>query len=254
MGLDEKSKECCICGSIFEIDQSIWDRRKTCSKKCDNERRKAMYSKDYTGKRYGKLSVVSREVKNNRSYYKCLCDCGEYVITRSDSLTSGKTKSCGCLSVETNRKVHSKHKDSNTRLYRIYQKMRNRCNDPKNYRFTRYGGRGITVCDEWKNDYESFKKWALEHGYNDKLTIDRINNDGNYEPNNCRWTDVKTQSNNTSRNKYIEYKGETKTLVQWCEELNYSYSSTRNMIAKGDKTIEEIFTRKHIGKGFTGCK
>jgi hypothetical protein len=204
---------------------------------------------DYTGKRFGRLIAIGKVVIDKRGYYICKCDCGNERTIRSDSLVSGKSKSCGCLSPDVNQEVHKIHGDSSTRLYKIHKKMISRCYNKENDRFHRYGQRGITVCDEWLRDYEAFKEWSLCNGYDEDLSIDRINNDGNYEPSNCRWTTVKVQSNNTSRNRYIEFNGETKTLAEWCQELNYPYGSTRQMLIRG-KTADEVFTRHYTGKGY----
>ena len=107
-----------------------------------------------------------------------------------------------------------------------------RCNNPKNPNYFRYGNRGIKVCDEWKNDFLSFYNWSMKNGYRDDLTLDRIDNNGDYEPNNCRWTTMKTQCNNTSRCKYITINNETKTLREWCEITGVNYSTARDRIRR----------------------
>ena len=112
--------------------------------------------------------------------------------------------------------MYEKHVQSN-KLYAVWSCMKQRCYNPKNKRWNRYGGRGIKICEEWKNSFESFREWALSHGYSEGLTIDRINNDGNYEPDNCRWATYKEQNNNYSGNVIIEYNGERHTVTQWAE-------------------------------------
>ena len=117
-----------------------------------------------------------------------------------------------------------------TRLYNTYYSMKERCYNPKRWNYKYYGARGIRVCDEWKNDYQIFKKWAYENGYNDNLSIDRINNDGNYEPNNCKWSTEKEQKNNTRRNHYLTYKGKTQSMALWADEYNIKYTTLRARI------------------------
>lgn len=137
---------------------------------------------------------------------------------------------------------------SNERLYDVYCKMIDRTTNKRNKMYKHYGARGIKVCNEWLNDYQLFKKWAYENGYNDKapkrsLSIDRINNDGNYEPSNCRWVDEKVQHNNTSRNRYITYNGITKTMQQWCDEFGISKTTMFGRLQRG-WSLEEAFTKR----------
>lgn len=126
-----------------------------------------------------------------------------------------------------------KHGLKNTRIYRIYHNMITRCVNPNTDHFNRYGGRGIIVCDEWKNNFQSFYDWAMNHGYSDDLTLDRINNDGNYEPDNCRWVTMKDQANNTSHCKFITIDNETKTMAEWCKITGVNYSTARDRINRG---------------------
>ena len=139
---------------------------------------------DLTGQRFGRLLVLERAetVTEHRTVYKCLCDCGNEVIVRSDSLTSGRTQSCGCLQKE---KV-TIHGETNTPLYNVWYDMRRRCNYENDANYERYGGRGITVCDEWNDDYVPFRNWALDNGYEQGLSIDRIDNNLGYYPDNCQ--------------------------------------------------------------------
>ena len=180
--------------------------------------------KDITGERFGKLVVVSRAANNRRgnAMWNCVCDCGNKSIASGQNLRSGAVKSCGCTITEKNRE-RAKHGMSGTKLYKTWLNMRRRCTDKKSKSFKDYGGRGIYVCEEWKNDYKSFYDWAIANGYIEGLTIERINNDGPYSPDNCRWATRKEQSNNRRRCINIEYLGRTQNLTQWCNELNLDY-------------------------------
>lgn len=128
-----------------------------------------------------------------------------------------------------------------SRLNRIYSHIKERCYKPycKSYKY--YGGRGIKMCEEWLNSYESFKEWALNNGYREDLTLDRIDVNGDYSPNNCRWVSMKVQQNNRTNNHFITYNGKTKTLTQWCEELNLPYYKIRMRIDYGNWTPEKAF-------------
>jgi len=177
---------------------------------------------DLTGMRFGILTVVSRaENKTRRKStssgkyvrgiivcWNCVCDCGKAKVMRSCSLISGKSVSCGCVGAAHRLEATTKHNGCKTRLYRIWAAMLTRTRNPKAKFYYCYGGRGISVCDEWKNDFASFMNWSLSHGYQDNLSIDRINNDGNYEPSNCRWATAKEQQSN--KRKW----GEGKKLVK----------------------------------------
>lgn len=152
---------------------------------------------DLIGQRFGCLTVVSR-AENDKTTgavrWACICDCGQDTVVRATDLKSGNTKSCGCLSGE-------KHGQAGTRLYQVWSCMKNRCYNPRAEKYDCYGGRGIKVCDEWKNSFTAFFDWAMKNGYDPhaqygKCTIDRVNVDGDYCPSNCRWANAKEQALN----------------------------------------------------------
>ena len=193
---------------------------------------------DLVGNRYGRLTVVSCAPNHGtRTAWNCLCDCGtECVITTRD-LRAGDTKSCGCYMKELAIERHKKHGASShsgnaTRLYRIWKHMRRRCLCPNNKAYKNYGGRGIKICDEWADSYIAFRDWSIAHGYKDSLTLDRIDNNGMYCPQNCRWASAVTQANNKRSNHLITHNGKTQTIAQWAREIDLSYFTLYSRIVK----------------------
>lgn len=157
---------------------------------------------DLAGKRFGKLVVISRSTNAGKSpRWLCKCDCGKEVVRYGSSLTCGDSYSCGCIKGKAASIRNRTHGKGHSRLWYVWEHMKQRCYNPNYSRYKDWGGRGITVCEEWKNDFTAFEKWAIENGYDETAkrgacTIDRINVDGNYEPSNCRWADAKTQAQN----------------------------------------------------------
>lgn len=191
---------------------------------------------DLTGQKFGKLTVIKQAEHyiSPKGKYKarwfCLCECGNEVIVHADSLKSGRTTSCGCVRKEKTSNINKKHGLRNSRLYIVWNNMKERCYNPNHNHYKHYGARGITICDEWKNDFQSFYDWAMSNDYKEDLTIDRIDVNGNYEPSNCRWITNKEQQRNRTNNKLITINGETKCLPEWCELLNLNYNTVRTRI------------------------
>lgn len=167
---------------------------------------------DLTGQRFGAVVVLHREANSSRNetMWRCRCDCGNEFTTRARSLRSGETLSCGCLGKkhheEAAKKANTKHGAAPhrgyTKLYNIWLRMKGRCNRPTATSYQYYGGRGICVCDEWQNDFAAFRDWAMSHGYQEGLSIDRIDPDGNYCPENCRWITMAEQQRNKRNSKW----------------------------------------------------
>lgn len=182
-----------------------------------------MTGMDLTGQRYGRLVVIGESDPilypsgHKCRMWKCKCDCGNEAVVRHGNLRNGTTQSCGCLHKEIFGKVKRTHglSEENKRLYKIWKEMRSRCNNPNNKSYERYGGRGIIVCQEWNDSFVPFYQWSMKNGYKEdisdsgrnRLSIDRIDNDGNYEPGNCRWTTNDVQANNKRKSlpKEIKY-------------------------------------------------
>ena len=164
---------------------------------------------DLTGQRFVRLTVIERResTKDGQATWLCQCDCGNQSVVTGGHLRTGHSTSCGCLQIEKRSQGnHVIHGKKHTRLYGVWAGMKKRCYNPKYEAYNRYGGRGITVCDEWLHDFGAFYDWAMDNGYDEsaaygKCTLDRIENDKGYSPENCRWVDMKTQSNNRSDSK-----------------------------------------------------
>jgi hypothetical protein len=198
------------------------------------------------GNKYGKLTVLKldeEKSKNGRKYYLCECECGNIKSVRSDCLTSGNTKSCGCA---LNDYFESRTQYTKEKLYHVWAGMKSRCNNSKANKYCDYGGRGIKVYDKWngEHDYLTFRTWAYENGYREGLSLDRIDVNGNYEPSNCRWVTQKVQTRNTRVNRNITYKGETHVLQDWAKILNINPNTLYHRIVTLGWEIEEAFENK----------
>lgn len=206
---------------------------------------------DLTGERFGRLVVLERlenyvsENGSSATMWKCKCDCGNIVNVRSSNLRNGHTRSCGCLFDEEHYNFHKTHGDSYSRIYNILRRMKDRCYNPRNNRYYRYGGRGITVCEEWL-DYNNFKKWAFENGFNEnssrkECSLDRIDSDGNYCPENCRWVNSFIQNNNKSNTVMLTYKGVTHSIIEWSAILGMSRGTLYNRLYLYNWPLEKAF-------------
>lgn len=190
-----------------------------------------MYFKDLSNQRFGMwLAIEPFEVKKSGTYWLCKCDCGTVKKVHGGNLVAGRSTSCGCQSKIKTTIRNTKHSDSKTRLYHIYSGIKARCFNKNHPAYGGYGGRGITMCEEWKESFEVFRKWSLENGYSGAFSIDRIDVNGDYEPSNCRWASPKQQGNNTRRNLLIQIGNEIKTLSEWCEISNVKYSTAYHRI------------------------
>ena len=196
--------------------------------------------------KYGKLTFLKiDENKSNkcRTYWICKCDCGNIKSIRSDCVKNGTTYSCGCACKTCHEKIHGQ---SMTKLYHVWATMKHRCNNHNNKNYRNYGGRGIEVCDEWNkpDSYPIFYKWAIENGYKNGLTIDRINVNEGYNPNNCRWVTQSEQCNNQRRNVLLTYNGETLNLNQWAKKLKINKNTFWMYIRKKKMSIEDVLKKR----------
>lgn len=201
---------------------------------------------DLTGKRFGRWTVLEFAFhdKNYARYWLCKCDCGTIKEVKQQSLTSGRSTSCGCYHKEDAARIigerSRKHGDFGTKLYGVWAAMKRRCYNPNTKFYHDYGGRGITVCDEWQ-EYIPFKEWALANGYEEGLTIDRIDVNENYCPENCRWITQREQCYNTRKTRFVEYKGEKYTLKEISEITGLKIRTIRGRYERG-WTPEQIFS------------
>ena len=202
--------------------------------------------KNLTGMTFNRLYVIKRvsNDKSGRARWLCKCECGTIKVILGKHLLSRKIQSCGCLQKER----VTKHKMSNSRLYSIYRGMKDRCYNQNMPEYHNYGGRGVTICDEWLNDPIAFFKWSLENGYADSLTIDRKDNDKGYSPENCRRSTFVEQQNNRSNNTHLTKDGETHTVAEWSRILNINVSTIYTRLSKGCSDEEALRTEKRVNQ------
>ena len=195
---------------------------------------------DLTGQRFGRLTVVKQGPHKVYASGKrivawiCLCDCGKDVLVSGEVLRREHgSKSCGCYSKELQRVLHTTHGLSKSKLYNVWRAIKSRCTNPNDSAYANYGGRGIRMCDEWYGDYTIFHKWATANGYDESLSIDRIDVNGNYCPENCRWVNEKEQANNRRTNRLITHNGETHNVTEWAEIPGVSSKTIFTRIYEG---------------------
>ena len=196
-----------------------------------------------TGTIFSRLKVVGLSPKKSgrKSYWVCLCECGNKKVVRSDSLKKGMVRSCGCLKREQDKKnltKHHRHKESKSRLHNIWIGIKKRCN---NMNDDRYGGRGIRVCEEWMESYEAFRDWSLKNGYSDNLTIERKDNDKGYYPENCSWIPQSEQAMNRRSTVWIEWDGKRKSIKQWSDYLGINYGTLHSRYYRSKMKPPELF-------------
>lgn len=199
--------------------------------------------KDETGNRYGRLTVLEYAGTNgHNALWKCKCDCGNECVKLGIQLRRQQTRSCGCIHKEQLSARNQRYSViAPRRLYQTWHGMIDRCEKRKSKYYCNYGGRGISVCEEW-HDFDSFASWALTHGYSDDLTIDRVDNDGNYCPENCKWSTKVEQENNKRTNRRVEIGGKTMNLGQWCETYGISPITVQSRLRYGWNIEDAIKT------------
>lgn len=207
------------------------------------------------GKKFNRLTVIAFHHKeqsyyNNgkkngfRYFYLCKCECGNECVVRKNELVNKKIFSCGCYRKEQAYKAtFKKEKITKSRLYRIWSNIKRRCYNPSSEAYCNYGMRGISMCREWISSPLTFYNWAIKSGYKEGLSIDRINNSGNYEPSNCRWVNAKTQSNNRRNNHLITYNGISHTLSEWSEIIGIKQSTIRARLKRGWSIQRALLTK-----------
>lgn len=207
----------------------------------------SIVKKDLTGLSFGYLTVICEleERKNEHIVWRCRCKCGREVDVTGCNLITGNSTSCGCGSKYGSKWSHKVSKASGgRRLYEVWQNMKHRVCDPSDRYYGIYGGRGITVCEEWLNDYDAFASWALNNGYTDSLTIDRIDSDAGYSPDNCRWVDIKTQANNRRDCRYVCIDGEKMTATQAARKYGVPPPRVLGRLKRGWSDEDAVFTEK----------
>lgn len=209
------------------------------------------YYKDRTGQKYGRLLVIKYLYTNKRkkAVWLCKCECGKYIEVPSDNLAIGNTKSCGCLkheiAINHYSNLNKQHRMKGTKIYSKWLWMKARCYKEHTHGYKNYGGRGIKVCDEWLHNFKNFYDWAINNGYSDDLTIERIDTNGDYEPSNCKWITNLEQQNNKRNNRFIEYKGEKHTIAEWSRITGINKNTILDRLNNNWDTAEILGIKQH---------
>lgn len=222
----------CECGKETIVSTSALRSGDTKSCGClQRERAHEASFIDISGNRYGRLVAINPIRKNNGIYWVCKCDCGNTTEVLAQHLKRGLIRSCGCLRRDISSEA-KKHGWSGTRIYKEWKGIKDRCLNARTPAYKNYGGRGITICEEWLGEKgpENFINWALNNGYDDTLTIERKDVNGNYCPENCCWIPLGEQALNTRANVYLEYNGESKPIAQWAKEYGINYQVFHNRV------------------------
>lgn len=226
----------CECGNkvLRTASHLKTNNNHTCGE-CEKEK-----DEDIIGKQFGYWKVLKRvPPKSRKRRYLCRCKCGNVKEVMYDTLKLGTSVSCGCYHKEQLIERLTTHGQTGNRIMRIYYNIKSRCYDATNKRFNDYGGRGIKMCKDWYNSPEKFVKWSFNNGYNDELSIDRIDVDGNYEPDNCRWITMSEQSNNKRNSIMFTFFGITKNLKEWCIAINENYDKMYGRYYRGYETFRK---------------
>lgn len=203
-----------------------------------------MYPRNFNflGAKFGRWTVID----NKRINYKkilCKCECGNEKLVDLGLLKIGESLSCGCLRKQMMQESMTTHHMSNTRVYNTWTKMKERCNNRNVKSYKNYGGRGIEVCEEWSNSFESFHEWSITSGYADEFQIDRIDVNGNYEPSNCRWVTSKVNANNKRNTKWVTINGVTRSASEWIDITGVRQNLMYDRLRRGWKG-EDLFLPK----------
>lgn len=205
---------------------------------------------DIVGLRFGRLIVMRRygtyisPAGAKHVQWECLCDCGNTTVTTTGRLKSGNTQSCGCLKKERASHANRTHGASGTRLHRIWKGIKARCSNKNNPQYKDYGGRGISICDAWRQSYDAFRSWAVENGYDDNLTIERMDVNGNYCPENCKWITLQEQQDNRRNTVRITSGDVVRTAKEWAEATGIPYNTIRGRFYRGYSTQDVLSVEK----------